>query len=134
MQVSLFNKKAAPGWALTLLGVLGILLNATGLIDGLPGTVITVAEVITFLFTALGLRELLLQKTAVLIEKIIGLKASSTLFSILIEIVGRIATDPDGYVGLPEELQWVFRIISGILLAIGLGRAAYRGNAFKLAA
>lgn len=134
MQVSLFNKKAAPGWALTLLGVLGILLNTTGLIDGLPGTVVTVAEVITFLFTALGLRELLLQETAVLIERIIGLKASSTLFSILIEIVGRVATDPDGYVGLPEELQWVFRIISGILLAIGLGRAAYRGNAFKLAA
>ena len=119
------TKESLKGFALFLLGALGLGFDVADQLPNLPEYAIRTLEVLQVLISAMGLREVMAQSAASIRKVLLDLK-SKTFWGSLIGAVVVLVSNPD-MLNLSDEWKVVFSVVSVILTALGLKDAAKRG-------
>ena len=125
MTKSLFNKDTLPGWIITALGVVGIVLEASTFYPMLPPYVAQAIQILSFLITTMGLCEVMLQSKASIAKMIIDLK-SKTFWGILFTAILALTANPEQFTD--PNVVLVLTILGAIMTAIGFKDAFTRGK------
>lgn len=119
------TKESLKGFALFLLGALGLGFDVADQLPNLPEYAVRTLEVLQVLISAMGLREVMAQSAASIRKVLLDLK-SKTFWGSLIGAVVVLVSNPD-MLNLSDEWKAVFSVLSVILTALGLKDAAKRG-------
>lgn len=125
---TIFDVRSKTFWSL-MLAVVSIAVDAALELDGLPKIVLSVIQVILFLFAGFGLADAAQQAKEELLKKIKDFLGTSPAFGILIEALAHLSEKIPEMADIPSGVVWAAKIIGALLIVMGYRQLTVKARA-----